>query len=90
MMHGYTVAQDERETRSEEAGQAPWPVQLRLSNGHVHDADLVISAIGVQPNTAWLPKSLPRDPSDGGILVDRCAALAQPLLARTKPLWHLL
>ena len=75
------LVQDERETPSGEAGQAPWPVQLCLSNGHMHSADLVISAIGVQPNTAWLPQSLPRDSSDGGILVDRCAFITQLLLA---------
>ena len=46
-------------------------MRVRLTNGHVHEADLVISAIGVQPNLAWLPGTLRRDPEGGGILVNR-------------------
>ena len=49
-------------------------MRVRLTNGHEHEADLVISAIGVRPNLGWLPAELRRDPKDGGILVNRCAA----------------
>ena len=52
-------------------------MQIRLSNGHTHNADLVISAIGVQPTTTWLPKGLHTDPQDGGVLVDRYGAALQ-------------
>ena len=54
---------------SQEDGQ--WPVTVHLSNGKSYGADLVISAIGVQPNTAWLPDEIRRDEKDGGICVDR-------------------
>ena len=52
---------------------AAWPVTVCLSNGKSYGADLVISAIGVQPNTGWLPEEVCRDESDGGIIVDRYA-----------------
>lgn len=45
---------------------------VSLSNGKSYGADLVISAIGVEPNTSWLPEEVKRDASDGGIVVDRC------------------
>lgn len=48
-----------------------WPVTVHLSNGKSYGADLVISAIGVEPNTSWLPEEVKRDARDGGILVDR-------------------
>ena len=48
-----------------------WPVHVRLTNGKVYGADLVISAIGVQPNTRWLPPDIALDEEAGGILVDR-------------------
>ena len=48
-----------------------WPVRVQLSNGRSYGADLVISAIGVDPNASWLPHELQREPTDGGVLVDR-------------------
>lgn len=52
-----------------------WPVTVCLSNGKTYGADLVISAIGVEPNTGWLPEQVRRGESDGGIIVDRYACL---------------
>ena len=54
---------------------AEWPVTVCLSNGKSYGADLVISAIGVDPNTGWLPEEVCRDERDGGIIVDRYACL---------------
>ncbi len=54
---------------------AAWPVTVCLSNGKSYGADLVISAIGVEPNTGWLPEEVCRHESDGGIIVDRYACL---------------
>jgi len=54
---------------------AAWPVTVCLSNGKSYGADLVISAIGVEPNTGWLPEEVRRDKSDGGIIVDRYGCL---------------
>ena len=48
-----------------------WPVTVHLSNGKSYGADLVISAIGVEPNTGWLPHEITKDAKDGGICVDR-------------------
>ncbi|KAK9860342.1 hypothetical protein WJX84_006237 [Apatococcus fuscideae] len=45
-------------------------VQVLLSNGHRHAADLVVFATGVVPNTGWLPPELERGPADGGVAVD--------------------
>ena len=56
-----------------------WAVTVGLSNGKSYGADLVISAIGVEPNVGWLPEEMKRDARDGGIVVDRCA----PLLVMT-------
>ena len=50
-----------------------WPVTVYLSNGKQYCADLVISAIGVQPNTDWLPEEISRDTEAGGVIVDRYA-----------------
>lgn len=55
----------------DEGGEQEWPVTVHLSNGKSYGADLVISAIGVEPNTSWLPEEVKRDASDGGIVVDR-------------------
>eukprot|EP00891_Asterochloris_glomerata_P002918 jgi/Astpho2/2918/fgenesh1_pg.00050_%23_160_t len=48
-----------------------WPLEVEFSDGRRLGADLVISAIGVTPNTSWLPKEVPTAIGDGGILVDR-------------------
>ncbi|KAK9800326.1 hypothetical protein WJX73_002466 [Symbiochloris irregularis] len=48
-----------------------WPVHVRLTNGKVHGADLVISAIGVLPNVSWLPEEIAIDEGTQGIQVDR-------------------
>ena len=47
-------------------------MRVRLTNGRVNKADLVISAIGVRPNLDWLPPEVHRDADGSGILVDRC------------------
>ena len=49
-----------------------WPVYVRLTNGSVYGADLVISAIGVQSHTGWLPADVSLDSDTGGVVVDRC------------------
>ncbi len=68
---------DAEQQRVNSAGDqdAAWPVTVCLSNGKNYGADLVISAIGVEPNTGWLPEEVCRDESDGGIIVDRYACL---------------
>ncbi|KAI8475905.1 MAG: hypothetical protein J3K34DRAFT_390491 [Monoraphidium minutum] len=51
--------------------EGEWPVWLALAGpggGRVLGADLVVSAIGVEPATEWLPACLERAP-DGGLLV---------------------
>ena len=60
-----------------------WPVTVCLSNGKSYGADLVISAIGVEPNVGWLPEEIKREASDGGVLVDRCAP--ELTTARLRP-----
>lgn len=59
-------------------GDVRWPVAVDLSNGRTHEADLVICALGVVPNAAWLPKELERSLDDGGVLVDRHVLLSMP------------
>ena len=44
---------------------------MQLSSGRSYGADMVISAIGVDPNASWLPQELQKEASDGGVLVDR-------------------
>eukprot|EP01026_Neomeris_dumetosa_P019331 TRINITY_DN17796_c0_g2_i5.p1 TRINITY_DN17796_c0_g2~~TRINITY_DN17796_c0_g2_i5.p1 ORF type:complete len:506 (+),score=83.99 TRINITY_DN17796_c0_g2_i5:87-1604(+) len=46
-----------------------WRVWLKLSNGVVYGCDVIISAIGVQPNTFMLPTEVKRA-QDGGVDVD--------------------
>ena len=53
----------------------PWPACLELSNGRSYGVDLVVSAIGVDVRSAWLPVELERCPEDGGVLVDACGSL---------------
>lgn len=53
------------------------PVLVTLDNGNVHQVDVVVAAIGVEPNTDWVPAELERAP-DGGILVDRCMQSSVP------------
>ena len=48
-----------------------WPLEVEFSDGRRLGADLVISAIGVIPNTSWLPKAVATATGDGGIIVDR-------------------
>lgn len=71
------TSSDTEQQRVNSAGDqdAAWPVTVCLSNGKSYGADLVISAIGVEPNTGWLPEEVCRDESDGGIIVDRYACL---------------
>lgn len=48
-----------------------WLVAVELSNGRRVEADFVISAVGVIPNTQWLGHTLALHPTDQGILVNR-------------------
>ena len=56
---------------------AAHPLLVTLSTGAVVPADAVVSAIGVDPDTRWLPPSLARAP-DGGLWVDADAATSAP------------
>ena len=47
-----------------------WPIHAVLSNGKEIGADLIVSCIGVLPNTTWLPKDVFEMAEDGGLLVD--------------------
>jgi hypothetical protein len=58
-----------------------WPLQVLLSNGHVYGCDFIVSATGTDPaaHLAWVPPSLLRSTTDGGLLVDhRMRAIGQP------------
>ena len=68
------AARDEalHQKRKREAAHGDsWPLEVEFSDGRRLGADLVISAIGVSPNTSWLPKEVPTAIGDGGILVNR-------------------
>ena len=52
------------------AGQPNWPLKVTLSNGHSYGADLVVAAIGVEPNVEWVAPEVTRA-NDGGLLVSR-------------------
>lgn len=41
-----------------DAQEQPWPVHAKLTNGTVHGVDVVVSAIGVAPNVAWVGGAL--------------------------------
>jgi pyridine nucleotide-disulfide oxidoreductase domain-containing protein 1 len=45
-------------------------LQVTLSDGRILEADVVISAIGVEPAVDWVPSCIQRG-DDGGLLVDR-------------------
>lgn len=51
------------------AGADPWPLHVLLSNGRLYGADAVLCALGVTPDTAYLPSDYPRG-ADGGLTVD--------------------
>ena len=56
---------------SKDDSASEWPVYAVLSNGERIGADLVISCVGVLPNTTWIPKDKGFEfSSDGGLLVD--------------------
>ena len=65
----------QREAPNAKPGAPPWPARLELSNGRSYGVDLVVSAIGVEVRSAWLPAELERCAEDGGILVDACGPL---------------
>ena len=65
----------------------PWPYKVDLSNGDSIEADLVISAIGVQPNTEMLPADIQLNPEDHGVLVDRSVAQHTPFCTRRFTLY---
>jgi len=60
----------------------PFPLLVALSDGSgPFECDAVVAAVGVRPDTSWLPPSLERSPSDGGVLVDaRMRSSAGPSL----------
>jgi len=60
-------------------GPGDWPLTVTLSTGDSFPADAVVSAVGVAPDTAWLPASLARAP-DGGLWVDTDARASHPAL----------
>lgn len=62
-----------------------WPVYVRLTNGKVYGADLVISAIGVLPNTSWMEPGVALDPETSGIVVNRCWPAGFPAFAGPGP-----
>ena len=47
------------------------PLKVRLTNGAEYEVDVIVSAIGVVPNTAWLDGALQLDPQNQGIVVGR-------------------
>ena len=59
------------------AGQPIWPLKVTLSNGHSYGADLVVAAIGVEPNVEWVAPEVARA-NDGGLLVSRQALAGLP------------
>lgn len=59
------------------SGADDWPVTVRLSNGHMHDCDFVISATGVVPNTEFL-RGVCCLAADGGVLVDERLRSSNP------------
>ena len=65
------AVQEETSTAAGEADEGHFPVRVHLSSGASYGCDLVVSATGVLPDTAWLPPCLGRD-SEGSLLVDRC------------------
>jgi len=62
-----------RDAGSDEGCEAASVLEVSLSDGRKIHADIVISAIGVDPGpaVAWVPESISRGP-DGGLSVDRC------------------
>ena len=66
-----------------------WPVYLRLSSGKVYGADIILSCIGVVPNSAWLGKESGIElAEDGGIRVSE--NMQQVLLMSTQLVMSLL
>jgi pyridine nucleotide-disulfide oxidoreductase domain-containing protein 1 len=57
-------------------GSDEFPLKVTLSNGSVHEVDLIVSATGVQPNTEFLGPEFARGP-DGGITIgeDMCTSV---------------
>ena len=60
----------------------PFPLRVTLSDGSPpFECDAVVAAVGVRPDTRWLPGGLERSPADGGVLVDaRMRSSAGPSL----------
>lgn len=68
-----------------DGGSDDWPVSVELSNGKRIEANFVISAVGVVPNTEWLGGTLELHPEDLGILVDRCELVKLRMRASNLP-----
>lgn len=71
---GHQQVMDEEE--QEETATSPWPLWVKLSNGHVYGCDLIVSATGVEPCTDILPQGKEHHPPfvrgpDGGLVVNQ-------------------
>ena len=73
---GLRAVQEESSASAGDARESQFPVQVHLSSGASYGCDLIVSAIGVLPDTSWLPPCLERD-SEGSLLVDRCVKRAR-------------
>lgn len=74
--HGVDVELEAEVTRIE--GDEQGLVREVVTNAARHPADLVVSAIGVVPNTEWVGAAIPRDPKSGAILVDESLRTTAP------------
>ena len=74
--HGVDVLLDAEVRRLE--GDARGVVTTVVTDGGALATDLVVIAIGVVPNTAWLGSSVSRDASTGAIVVDDGMATSIP------------
>ena len=69
---------------SSSPSSSSFPLRVTLSDGSPpYACDAVVAAVGVRPDTSWLPSELERSLADGGVLVDARmrSSLGPPLLA---------
>ena len=64
-----TSVKDNKEAKSSSSSSFPLLVTLS-DDSPPFECDAVVSAVGVRPDTSWLPRELERSPADGGVLVD--------------------
>lgn len=55
---------------AEAEAEGDWPVYAVASDGERIGADVIVSCIGVAPNTSWLPAGAFRTAEDGGLWVN--------------------